>query len=118
MSKAHTEQLIKNYFELCFSAIDLNRNRFPFKQIFEAAIKRHDVLTISVHVQPNKKSEDVQRFIISFKDSQISIIANLPNSHMINNKTWIVDEQYLKTVLNNQSKYLQNPSYFDWGWIN
>ena len=117
MSQAHKEQLIKNYFELCFSAIDLNRNRFPFKQIFEAAINKHDLLTITVTIRTNNNRKKTQKYLINIQDHNIKIASNLPYKYFSENSAWTVNECYLTKVLQNKDEYLQNPSYIDWGWL-
>ncbi|MBG79010.1 MAG: hypothetical protein CL570_08300 [Alphaproteobacteria bacterium] len=102
------------YLNICNRAMASNRERFPFKQIFDAA-QRHEcgkVIEVNIigaaqplsyamtldheglHVKPHDACEDCQC-----------------------DKKWDITYDYLQKVMRAPEHYIQNPAMLDWGWV-
>ena len=106
--------IIKKYFEVCNTAIDLNKDRFPFKQILAAAVLYETAQNIEMCIVDNKI---IKKYILSLKNEVIT--ATKQNSSNMHNciRSWNVEKQYLQSVIDNPGIYIENPALLDWSWM-
>lgn len=107
------EDLLKRYMDVCGLAIEQNRGRFPYSQIFESiatvsprdvnicVIDNHPVTTFSL-----RRTQD--------GDWSTSRLRAQPEGEP---PIWIVKREYLQQVIDASDDFVANPAKLDWDWL-
>ena len=110
---AEYEQVFQQYLEICNRAIELNKGKFPYTEIWGARLKAlEDELKVEAIVYDDRpKAAFMLRLT---KEMKIEIVEKreLPPED-----AWPFTYQYLKRVVDNPEKYLENPAKLEWGWL-
>ena len=106
--------LFQNYIEVCNRALAANKDRFPFKQILEAAQGRAvsplvDVCVIDDIAEPKFTLHIERRKIIAEKHGPAETCAC--------EAKWSIRKSYLEDVVNHPEEYIKNPALIDWDWM-
>ncbi len=107
------EQVLQQYLEICSRAIEQNKNRFPYTEIWGAqfrALKAEAMLHAIVY-DDRPKASCILRLT---RDMKIKIVEKQPISLQ---GEWPFTYQYLKRVVNNPQEYIENPAKLEWGWL-
>lgn len=106
--------LIKRYFEICNTALRLNKNRFPYKQILGAAAAKGAGEKVEMRLSGDAGAPVYVVFI-----QNDSIIAKphgvCGDCNCV--RTWNVDTGYLQSVIAQPDLYIKNPAKIDWAWM-
>ncbi len=110
-------ELFQRYLEICNHALEVNKNRFPFKQILEAAQKADNSAPRLVEVSIIE-DHPVEKFAILL-DKNTRVVGkkheNCDNCQC--QGEWRITQSYLEDVVNNPDAYISNPAKIDWEWI-
>lgn len=104
-------ELLEQYLEICNSAIDANRDRFPFKQIFSVLSDPDNTRMVAAYI---KEPAAIRPVYIEVQGHDFSVkeaAKKLPQ------KVWRVHRSYLEEVIEAPLSYINNPAKIDWDWI-
>lgn len=104
-------QLLEQYLEICQSAIDANKDRFPFKQIFSVLSDPDNTRTVAAYIKEHKLIQPYYIKVIGHDFIVKESPQNLPQ------KVWRVHRSYLEEVVEAPMSYINNPAKIDWDWI-
>ncbi len=107
-------RLFQKYLDVCNSAMEANKTRFPFKQILAAARKNAAARTVEVQIIDDRPSADI---MIRIKSDKITAEDHKACPNCQCDAKWSVNKSYLLDVVNNPDVYIQNPARIDWDWI-
>jgi len=108
------ERIFERYLEVCNQAIEMNKDKFPYTEIWGARwnnLKPDDTLECAVYDFRPKIVYTLQLT----KDMKIKIIKKAYHTPA---DAWPFDYNYLKKVVDNPEEYLKHPANLDWGWLN
>jgi hypothetical protein len=110
---AEYEQVFLQYLEICNRAIEQNRGKFPYTEIWGSRLKdmKEDIQIHAVVFDDRPKLAYMLRLT---KDMKIEIAEKkvLPPE-----EGWPFTYQYLKRVVENPKEYIKNPARLEWGWL-
>lgn len=111
-TEKNQEILIRRYVSVCNEAISVNRQRFPFKQIFEAAKQAEEGHKIEVSVSGSSES-----YVFQIKGDAIVYERHSACDDCQCVRKWVAPESYLMAVISEPDTYIKNPAHLDWGWL-
>jgi hypothetical protein len=108
------KDLFKKYIEVCNAALAANKNRFPFKQILDAAQKEYndkkiEVMIVDDHPRPS--------YIMEMSGHNITSRPHDACQNCNCDGQWSVTRSYLENVLKNPDSYIKNPAKLNWEWL-
>lgn len=108
------DTIINTYVDVCNQALELNKHRFPFKQILGAAKQYENGKNIEINVVDGDK---IESYVFSIRDS--SIIARQHEDCGDCNcvRRWKIERHYLEAISRNAPIYVQNPAKINWEWL-
>lgn len=107
------EQVFQQYLEICNRAIEQNRSKFPYTEIWGARLKDlKDEMEIHAVVFDDRPK--LSYLLRLTKDMKIEIAEK---KEMPPEDVWPFTYQYLKRVVDNPKEYLENPARLEWGWL-
>ena len=113
-SETQVSDLFQSYLEVCNDALKQNKNRFPFKQILDAARTNAASRTIEVHIVDDKPKSDI---MMTLDADAIRAQSHADCDNCQCDAKWSVSKTYLEDVVNNPDAYIQNPAKIDWDWL-
>ncbi len=106
------DNLMQRYLDVCNQSLSDNKDRFPFKQIFEAAKMVDAGRMIEVKI-----SDDAPAYVMRIKDGEIIFSRHAECGSCECDATWQVERDYLDDVVSNTQIYVQNPARLNWEWM-
>lgn len=113
MSLADIDDLIKCYFSVCNKALDLNKERFPFKQILGAAKASEKGRQVEARVSDHPDAV----YVIEIKQGVIASRPHVDCEDCNCVRGWCVTKNYLEDVVKNPQIYIGNPAKINWEWM-
>jgi len=110
---AYSDDLLSRYLAVCNKALDLNRDRFPFKQILSAAQEVEQRHKVELQIIGDRG----RRFVLSFNEGHIRFEPHNDCGPSQCVRTWRVDPGYLEYVSQHPDVFIQNPARIDWEWM-
>lgn len=107
-------QLIKRYFEICNTALRLNKDRFPFKQILGAAAAKGAGDQVEMRLADDAAAG---AYVVSIENEFIVAKPHGDCGDCNCVRTWNVDTGYLRSVISQPELYIGNPAKIDWAWM-
>lgn len=107
------ERIFERYLEVCNQALEKNKDRFPYKEIWEARVTslgQDIVLQCAVY---DEKPKVIYTLKLT-KEMKIEIIQKEP---VTREDIWPFKYSYLKDVVENPQKFIDHPADLDWGWL-
>jgi hypothetical protein len=107
------ERIFERYLDVCNLALEKNKDRFPYKEIWAARMKtlgRDNVLLCAVY-------DDRPKVVYTLKltaDMKIKIIKKEPVERK---DVWPLKYSYMRQVVDNPKEYIEHPANLDWGWL-
>lgn len=110
---AEYEQVFLQYLEICSRAIEQNKGKFPYTEIWGSRLKnlKEDIKIHAVVFDDRPKLAYMLRLT---KEMKIEIAEKkvLPPED-----GWPFTYQYLKRVVDHPKEYIENPARLEWGWL-
>ena len=110
---AEYERVFHQYLEICNRAIELNKNKFPYTEIWGARLKELKE-EMNVHAVVFDDRPKLAYKLRLTRDMKIEIAEK---NELPPEDAWPFTYQYLKRVVDNPKKYLENPARLEWGWL-
>ncbi len=107
------EEVFQQYLEICNRAIERNKNKFPYTEIWGARLKLlEDELKIQAIVYDDRPK--LAYMLRLTKDMKIEIVEKktIPPED-----AWPFTYRYLRRVVDNPEEYIENPAKLEWGWL-
>ncbi len=106
------EEVFQKYLEICNQALERNKNKFPYTEIWGARFKalKADATLHAIVYDDRPKAAFMLRLT---KDMKIEII----EKKTISEDEWPFTYQYLKRVVEHPQEYIDNPAKLEWGWL-
>jgi len=107
------EQVFQQYLEICNRAIEQNKNKFPYTEIWGARLKTLEN-EMNIHAVVFDDRPKLAYILQLTKDMKIKIVEKkiIPPED-----SWPFTYQYLKRVVDNPQEYIENPAKLEWGWL-
>ncbi|MCB2081765.1 MAG: hypothetical protein H6908_01745 [Hyphomicrobiales bacterium] len=109
-SPQDVDALFKAYLEVCNKAMDANKDRFPYKHIWEAVEKVLADKEIEIRVIDDQPKA---AYTLRIGNHHIEIA----NGEKHSDDGWKVSTSYLKEVVEHPEEYIRNPAKIDWEWL-
>lgn len=108
------KHLMQRYFEICNTALKLNKDRFPFKQILGLAAENGAGQKVQMNIIDNLNAE---KYVVYIEDQTIKAEphVNCTDCHCV--RKWDVETEYLRSVISEPERYIGNPAKIDWAWM-
>jgi hypothetical protein len=107
-------ELFQSYLQVCNQALDLNRERFPFKQVLGAAQKAGKERRIQVCIVEGNPAAE---FVIKIEGNKLKGEQKDTCSGCGCAGQWRVSQRYMEDVVENPDLYINNPAKLDWDWL-
>ncbi len=107
------EQVFQQYLEICNRAIEQNKNKFPYTEIWGARLKQL-AEEVKVHAIVFDDRPKVSYMLRLTKEMKIEI---MEKQLVPPEDAWPFTYQYLKRVVENPAEYIANPAKLEWGWL-
>ena len=107
------ERIFERYLEVCNQAIEKNKDKYPYTEIWRArwnSLGADNILQCAVYDDRPKVIYTLQLT----KDMKIKI---LKKTHGTDDDIWPFKYSYLKQVVENPQSYIEHPDSLDWGWL-
>jgi len=107
------ERVFERYLDVCNLAIERNKDKFPYMEIWKARwdkLGADNILQCAVYDDQPKVIYTLQLT----KDMKLKIIKN---AEVPKEDIWPFKYSYLKHVVEYPDEYIEHPSNLDWGWL-
>jgi hypothetical protein len=107
------ERIFERYLDVCNRAIEKNKDKFPYMEIWKARWKKlrsDNILECAVY-------DDRPKIIYKLQLTEDMKIRIIEKTHAVPNDVWPFKYSYLKHVVENQQDYIDHPANLDWGWL-
>jgi len=113
MVETDWQTLIGRYMQVCNTALEKNKERFPFKQILGAARRAEQGRKIELLIDGDRQHS----FVIEIKGERIMVEphGDCPNCNC--DRRWNVSSAYLNDVVTEPEAYISNPARLNWEWM-
>lgn len=108
------DHMINRYVSICNQALFKNAERFPFKQILDAAEQSGCDRKVEARVSDDPEK---QGFILRLKERKIQIRPCEGCGDDCCDYVWDIPLKYLEDVIAEPDLYISNPAKLDWGWL-
>ncbi len=108
------ERVFERYLDICNQAIEKNKDKFPYMEIWKARWKN---LTPD-HTLHCAVYDDRPKIIYTLHLTEDMKIEILKKTHVADDDVWPFKYSYLKHVVDNSQEYIEHPANLDWGWLN
>ena len=107
------ERVFERYLDICNQAIEKNKDKFPYNEIWKARWKNlgaNNILQCAVY-------DDRPKVVYSLQLSKDMKIKILKKTDVSPEAVWPFKFSCLKHVIENPEDYIQHPANLDWGWL-
>lgn len=107
------ERIFERYLDICNQAIEKNKDKFPYMEIWKARWKKQGSENILECAVYDDRPKVIYRLQLT-EDMKIKIIEK---THVAPSDAWPFRYSYLKHVVENPQDYIDHPANLDWGWL-
>jgi hypothetical protein len=110
---AEYERVFETYLGVCNQAIEKNKDKFPYMEIWRArwkSLEQGDLFQCAVYDERPK----IIYTLRLIEDMKIKIIEK---THIVSKDVWPLTFSYLKHVTDHPQDYIDHPANLDWGWL-
>ena len=107
------ERIFERYLDICNQAIEGNKNKFPYSEIWKARWEKQVAGSILECAVFDDRPKIIYRLQLT-EDMKIKIIEK---THAVPGDAWPFKYSYLKHVVENPQDYIDHPANLDWGWL-
>ena len=107
------ERVFEHYLDICNEAIQKNKDKFPYSEIWKVRWKRlgqDNILQCAVYDDRPKVIYTLQLT----EDMKIKIIKKVQVGA---DEVWPFKYSFLKHVVDHPQDYIEHPANLDWGWL-
>lgn len=107
--------VFQRYLEICNQAIDQNKKKFPYTEIWGARLQakaKEEAMKIHAVVFDDRPKVSFELQLTEDMKIKILEMKEVPPED-----AWPFTYQYLKRVVDNPKEYIENPARLEWGWL-
>ncbi len=107
------ERIFERYLDVCNKAIEKNKDKFPYMEIWKARWKNlgsNNILQCAVY-------DDRPKVIYTLQLTEDMKIKIIKKKDVTPEDVWPFKLSYLKHVVDNPDEYIAHPANLDWGWL-
>jgi len=107
------ERIFERYLDICNQAIERNKDKFPYMEIWKARWKNAElgnIMQCAVY-------DDRPKLIYTLELTEDMKIKIIKKTHVGPDDAWPFKYSYLKHVVDNPQDYIEHPANLDWGWL-
>lgn len=107
------ERTFERYLDVCNQAIEKNKDKFPYTEIWRArwkALGANNILQCAIY-------DDRPKAIYTLQLTEDMKIKILKKEHGTPADIWPFKYSYIKRVVDNPKNYIEHPDSLDWGWL-
>lgn len=105
------KELFQKYLDICNRALAANKDRFPYKQIWETSEKILREKTVPVAIYDDQPKAV---YHLTLHDNHIDTV---DGSEQDVDHFWKMNISYLEKVTSHPEEYIRNPAKIDWDWL-
>ena len=107
------EKIFQQYLEVCNTAIEKNKGKFPYTEIWGSRLKDlKDGVEINAVVFDDRPKLSYMLRLTNDMKIEIAQKRDLPPED-----AWPFTYQYMKRVVDHPEEYIENPARLEWGWL-
>jgi hypothetical protein len=107
------ENVFRQYLDVCNQAIERNKDKFPYTEIWNARLKGPEKNSL-IHAVVFDDRPKLAYLLCLTPEMKIEITEK---KELQTNEAWPFSYQYMKRVINHPEKYITNPARLQWGWL-
>ena len=107
------ELIFERYLDVCNQAIEKNKDKFPYMEMWKARWKNLGVDKTVKCVVYDDRPKVVYTLELT-EDMRIKIVEK---THITPEGVWPFRYSYLKHVVDHPQDYIDHPANLDWGWL-
>lgn len=115
VSKLNSSALFTQYVDIVNRSLGENRDEFPFDKLLDATDDFLGDRQISVAIYKDDPKNPHDWFTIGFDDGTFGIAQRGKSDG--SDIDWRVSEDYLRKVVTNPDRYIENPARLDFDWL-
>lgn len=107
------ERIFERYLDVCNQAIEKNKDKFPYMELWKARWKslgQDNIIRCAVY-------DDRPKIIYTLQLTEDMKIKILKKNATKPEDVWPFKYSYLKHVVENPLEYIDHPANLDWGWL-
>ena len=107
------ERIFERYLDVCNQAIEKNKDKFPYTEIWKARWKDltpDNMLHCAVY-------DDRPKIIYTLRLTEDMKIQIVKKALVAPDDVWPFKYSYLKHVVEHPTEYVDHPAKLDWGWL-
>jgi hypothetical protein len=107
------ERVFERYLGICNQAIEKNKDKFPYTEIWKARWKDltpENILQCAVY-------DDRPKIVYTLQLTEDMKIKIVKKTYIAPEDVWPFKYSYLKQVVDNPQQYIEHPANLDWGWL-
>ncbi len=105
-------ELFREFLEVCNQAMEVHKDEFPYKHIWEAAENLQSDKGMHVTVYDDEPKGDYQ---LKIHNKHIEVVDE--SGDAVEDPGWRINTSYLRQVVENPDEYIQEPTKLDWQWL-
>lgn len=109
-----TDTLMTEYLNVVNTALDRNKNSFPYDYIIKATEKLSKDKEFGIAVYKNDPKSPHDYYTVNFDNGHINLLAHGKQNPDID---WKFDEDYMRNVVEEPKKYIESPAKLDLDWL-
>jgi len=121
LSALSIDEAFQGYIDICNRAIDVHKNKYPYREIWSAGALALQGTSIYVAVS----HDSIQNiFLIIFSDYHIQVSDSLVEEALTaslgkvdGNQLWNVDYNHILAALQQPDYFIDNPTLLKWDWM-
>jgi hypothetical protein len=106
-------RIFELYLDVCNQAIEKNKDKFPYMEIWKARWKSlgpDNILRCAVY-------DDRPKIIYTLQLTEDMKIKIIQKTQVAPEDVWPFKYSYLKHVVEHPDEYIEHPANLDWGWL-
>ena len=107
------ESVFRQYLDVCNQAIEKNKDKFPYTEIWNARLKGPENSTL-IHAVVFDDRPKLAYLLRLTPEMKIEISEK---KELQTDEAWPFSYQYMKRVITHPEKYITNPARLQWGWL-
>lgn len=107
-------QLFQRYLEVCNQALEMNKDKFPFKQILLPLKSANPAKAVEVSIIDD---HPVDRYTLTVNGEKLVGEIAKPCANCGCGGAWRIQKSYLEDVIAHPEDYINNPAKIDWEWL-
>ncbi len=107
------ENVFRQYLDVCNQAIERNKDKFPYTEIWNARLKGPEKSSL-IHAVVFDDRPKLAYMLRLTPEMKIEISEK---KDLQTDEAWPFSYQYMKRVINQPEKYITNPARLQWGWL-